>query len=88
METDFKAMLIGESLAVKLAINALIVSHPDKEAVCALLDGQLREYGTTFFLSNALPDQALQTFGETLDFVLGKDARTQAHRSTHGGGTQ
>lgn len=74
METDFKAALIGESMALKLAINALIATHPEKEAVCAVLDGRLREYGTTFFLSHALPDQALQTFGETLDFVLGKDA--------------
>lgn len=81
METEFKAALIGESMALKLAINALIATHPEKEAVCAVLDGRLREYGTTFFLSHALPDQALQTFGETLDFVLGKDSGGQASLS-------
>lgn len=73
MENSIKeGVLQGELMAMQIVLNVLIATHPSREQVNELIEKQ-RLLGESFFLGSTRPDQALDAFCLTLDFLLGKD---------------
>lgn len=70
MDNSEQAKAVGEKMAVCIALNALIALHPNRQQVLDVL-AQQRLVGESFFLSEPLPDVALDAFCATLDFVTG-----------------
>lgn len=71
-DLEARSAAVGQTLALALALNAVIAFHPSRELVLAALRRQ-RLVGETFLLSAPIPDAAFSSFHDTLDAVTKMD---------------